>query len=243
MALSCFTRNVFSIFLLLSFTSLSSSLYPTEKVTKELVNQLCSTSSLYTHFCVAWLTSDPATFTTDWHGLLGMIIQKTEHLGQKNLAMIKGFAKTTTDPELKFAYWSCLIDYEIAVKAMEEAKLSAGSKAYKLAADSAFKAFNSIATCEGELEGKKNVPAYVIRYNLWFERMCNIDVVFSDASLTSRDGPGLNIKVSAAMEGPTTCQDYLSNVKDDTSVLKNSDDFQSICGHCSCHLEHDLSKG
>ncbi|CAA7015597.1 unnamed protein product [Microthlaspi erraticum] len=49
-------------------------------------------------------------------------------------------------------------------------------------------------------------------------------------SLDSGDGPGLNIKVSAAMEGSTTCQDDLAKVKADPSTVKNSGDFQNICG-------------
>ncbi|ESQ48204.1 hypothetical protein EUTSA_v10022367mg [Eutrema salsugineum] len=49
-------------------------------------------------------------------------------------------------------------------------------------------------------------------------------------NLASGDGPGLNIKVSAAMEGSSTCQDNLANVKADPSTVKNSGDFQNICG-------------
>ncbi|CAN8259029.1 unnamed protein product [Cochlearia groenlandica] len=49
-------------------------------------------------------------------------------------------------------------------------------------------------------------------------------------NLASGDGAGLNIKVSAAMEDSTTCQDGLASVKADPTVVTNSGDFQNICG-------------
>ncbi|KAG7577580.1 Pectinesterase inhibitor domain [Arabidopsis thaliana x Arabidopsis arenosa] len=49
-------------------------------------------------------------------------------------------------------------------------------------------------------------------------------------SLASGDGKGLNIKVSAAMEGPSTCEQDMANFKVDPSAVKNSGDFQNICG-------------
>jgi pectinesterase inhibitor-like protein len=49
-------------------------------------------------------------------------------------------------------------------------------------------------------------------------------------SLASGDGKGLNIKVSAAMEGPSTCEQDMADFKVDPSAVKNSGDFQNICG-------------
>lgn len=49
-------------------------------------------------------------------------------------------------------------------------------------------------------------------------------------NLASGDGAGLNTKVSAAMEGPTTCKEDMANFKVDPSAMMNSGDFQNICG-------------
>ncbi|ESQ48203.1 hypothetical protein EUTSA_v10021601mg [Eutrema salsugineum] len=182
MAFSYVKRNIFSILpilVLLSITPLSSSFSPNDKVTKELVNQLCSQPTIYKHFCVAWLNSDPKTFTLDLHGLMGMVIEKTELLGYKNLAMMKGLARTTTDPNLKIPYGSCVTDYESSIKAIEGAKGFASSKEYLLATKATFEAFNTISDCEALLE-QQPIPAYVSPRNLMFERMCNIDTVFTN---------------------------------------------------------------
>lgn len=182
MDFSSVTRNVLSILpllVLLSITPLSSSFSPSDKVTKALVTQLCSQPTIYKHFCIAWLSSDPKTFTLNLHGLVVILIQKTESLGIKNLEMTKGLARTATDPNLKTPYGSCVTDYELSVKAMEGAKGFASSGEYMLASRAAFKAFDSISTCESLLEGL-TYPAYVYSRNLMFERMCNIDRAFLD---------------------------------------------------------------
>lgn len=182
MALSCVTRNVFSILsllVILTILPLSSPISPNDKVTKSLVDQVCSEKSIYKHFCVAWLTSDPKTFTLDFTGLVDMVFQKTEMFGFKNLELIKGLARITTDPKILGPYGSCVKKYDSCVKAIGEAKGLASSKNYESASKVALTAFDSIAWCESLLEGL-TLPANVSTRNLWFESMCNIGIVFSE---------------------------------------------------------------
>ncbi|CAL9222987.1 unnamed protein product, partial [Arabidopsis halleri] len=134
------------------------------------------------HFCVAWVTSVAQTFNLDLQGLVYLLYQKTELLGSKNLEMIKDLERTETDPKLKIPYGSGVKEYELSNRAIEEAKefTSSNSKAYLSASKAAFRAFdNSISMCEAYLEGLK-LPDHVSTRNLWFERMCNIDRIFSD---------------------------------------------------------------
>ncbi|CAA7027451.1 unnamed protein product [Microthlaspi erraticum] len=190
MAFSWVTRNVFPIIplliVLLSITPLSSSIAPSsshfspsDKVTKALVDQLCSQPSIYKHFCIAWLNSDPKTFTLDLRGLVGMVIQKTESLSYKNLEMIKDLARTTNDPDLAHSYESCVTYYQLSIRSIKGADSFASSGHYREASNAAFNAFNSISTCEGLLEGKRT-PPYVYPRNYMFERMCNIDDIFAN---------------------------------------------------------------
>ncbi|VVA97965.1 unnamed protein product [Arabis nemorensis] len=182
MAFSCATRKVFSILPLLVFltiTPLSSSFSPNDKVRKELLNQLCSKPTIANHFCIAWLNSDPTTYTLNLNSLIDLVLQKTQLFGYKNLAMMKGFVRTTTDPTLKIPYGSCVADYELAIKSIEEAQGFSSSMSYKLASQAAFKAFNSVSLCEAQLQGRKNVPVYVPQSILTIKRMCTIDNVFS----------------------------------------------------------------
>lgn len=193
MALTCVTRNVFSILplpfffvkeilpllVILTILPFSSSISPSDKVTQPLVNQLCSEPTIYKHFCAAWLSSDPKTFTLDFTGLVDMVLQKTEVLGVKNLEMMKGLARTTTYPKLLAPYESCVKEYESSVQAIGEAKGFARSKNYVSTSKELLKAFDSISWCEALLEGL-TMPANVSTRNLWFERMCNIDRIFSD---------------------------------------------------------------
>lgn len=190
MAFSWVARNEFLIssllIVLLSITPLSSSIAlssssfsPSDKVTKALVYQLCSQPTIYKHFCVAWLNSDPKTFTLDLAGLIGMVIQKTELLGYKNLEMMKVLARNATDTEMTYSYESCVTEYQLSIRAIKGAERFASSGYYVEAAQAAYNAFNSISTCEGLLEGQ-TMPAYVNPRNYMFERMCNIDRVFTD---------------------------------------------------------------
>ncbi|XP_020889227.1 pectinesterase inhibitor [Arabidopsis lyrata subsp. lyrata] len=187
MAYPCVKRNVFSLLpllVLLSVTPLSSSLSPSDKVTKGLLYQLCTKPNIDSYFCIPWLNSDPTTFTLDLQGLLDLVFQKTQLLGYKSLAAMKGSVRTTTDPTLKIPFETCVKDYEVAIKAIEEAQGFVTSKAYPLASQGAAKAFISISVCEAQFEGRVNVPDYVAKLNSFFKRMCNIDRVFSDV-LTS----------------------------------------------------------
>ncbi|KAF8094209.1 hypothetical protein N665_0368s0046 [Sinapis alba] len=181
MAFTCVTRNMFSVLhllILISITPLSSSYTPSDKVTKELVVQLCSKPSLYKNFCISWLLSDPKTLTLDLHGLLGMVIQKTEGFGDKTIKMTEGLVNTTTDPKLKMIYGLCLTDYEMSTKGIEVAKGYASSKVYFSAYMSAYKAQNSISDCETLIEAQP-IPAYFSRRVVMFERMCILGMVFS----------------------------------------------------------------
>ncbi|KAG7577581.1 Pectinesterase inhibitor domain, partial [Arabidopsis thaliana x Arabidopsis arenosa] len=187
MAYPCVKRNVFSLIpllVLLSITPLSSSLSPSDKVTKAFLSRLCTEPNIDTNFCITWLISDPTTYTLDLQGLLDLVFQKTQLLGYKSLAAMKGSVRTTTDPTLKTPYETCVRDYEGAIKAIEEAQGFVTSKAYQLASQGAAKAFISISVCEAQFEGRADVPVYVTKLNLFFKRMCNIDRVFSDV-LTS----------------------------------------------------------
>lgn len=187
MAFACAKRNLFSIIPLLvilsiTFIPLATSFAPSDKVTKALVDQLCSDSAIYhKNFCVAWLTFDPETFKTDLSGLVELVLVRTHLFAYKNLGMMKDLARTTTDPTLKAPYGSCVTGYETAIQAIEEAEGLATSKSYLLASQRAFKAVFSISTCAGQLDGRKNVPAYVPQRNLLFVRMCTVDYVFSNA--------------------------------------------------------------
>ncbi|KAG7582280.1 Invertase/pectin methylesterase inhibitor domain superfamily [Arabidopsis suecica] len=187
MAYPCVKRNVFSLLLLLvllSVTPLSSSLSPSDKVTKDLLYYLCTQPNIDSSFCIPWLNSDPTTFTLDVQGLLDLVFQKTQLLGYKSLAAIKGSVRTMPGSTLKIPFETCVKDYESAIKSIEEAQGFVTSKAYALASQGAAKAFVSISVCEAQFEGRADVPDYVVKLNVFFKRMCNIDRVFSNA-LTS----------------------------------------------------------
>ncbi|XP_010465750.1 PREDICTED: uncharacterized protein LOC104746064 [Camelina sativa] len=172
--------SVLPLLLLLSITPLSSSFSPSDKVTKELLNELCSQPTIETNFCFFWLTTDPKTLTLDLNGLLDLVMRRSYYLGYSNLMMMKGLARTTTDSKLKNSYGSCITYYESAVKLNAEAIGFVSSKNYLLTSQSAAKAFVIIAVCEAVLTGRKNVPAYVPERNIVYNRMCNIGRVFSD---------------------------------------------------------------
>ncbi|CAH8362639.1 unnamed protein product, partial [Eruca vesicaria subsp. sativa] len=124
MAFSCVTRNVFSILPLLVILltiPLSSSFSPSDKVTKELLDQLCSKPTIDDKFCV-WQTSYATTVGLDLSGLVDMVLKKTQAFGNMNLSSMKGLATTTTDPYLKETYKICVIDYELAITAIEGAQ-------------------------------------------------------------------------------------------------------------------------
>ncbi|KAF8094208.1 hypothetical protein N665_0368s0045 [Sinapis alba] len=182
MAYSCVTRNVYTVLpllILLSITPLSSSFSPSDKVTIGVLAQLCAEPRVYDHFCAGWLAPDPETFTLDISGLVDLVLQKTQLFAYKNLAMMKGLVRTTTDPTLKAPYTTCVTGYELAIRAIEGAQTFATSRSYQLASQAASEAFDSISSCEAGLKGRQNVPAYVPQRNLLFGRMCTIDSVFS----------------------------------------------------------------
>lgn len=120
-----------------------------------------------------------SNITLNLNSLIDLVLQKTQLFGYKNLAMMKGFVRITTDPTLKIPYASCVADYESAIKSIEEAQEFSSSMSYKLASQAAFKAFNSVSSCEAQLQGRENVPVYVPQRNLMIKRMCTIDNVFS----------------------------------------------------------------
>ena len=115
-----------------------------------------------------------------------MVLEKTRVFGNMNLSAMKELAAaTTTNPYLKDTYEICVIDYELAVTAIEGAQEFARSKSYELVPQAASKALDIISSCEADLKDLKlkNVGAYSIR-NSVFEKMCNIGSVFSNV-LTS----------------------------------------------------------
>ncbi|XP_010487596.1 PREDICTED: pectinesterase inhibitor 2-like [Camelina sativa] len=103
------------------------------------------------------------------------------------------------------------------------AKITFGS-----AQTSASEAFNRIPS----LAKTATNPTFKKAYTSCVQHYKSAISSLNDAkkSLASGDGAGLNIKVSAAMEGPTTCQEDMANFKVDPSAIKNSGDFQNICG-------------
>ncbi|CAH2053483.1 unnamed protein product [Thlaspi arvense] len=181
MGFSCVTRSLYSILpllLLLSITPLSSSFSPSEYVTKESLDALCSQPSIYKHFCVVWLGSDPKTFTLDIQGLIGMATQKTEGLGDKNRGMLFDLGFTTHRPDIP--YGPCVRKYDSSIQAIRKAEGFASSKDYVSAMKAAATALDNIAMCNALLE-QKPIPAYAASSNLMFERMCNILRVFTNA--------------------------------------------------------------
>ncbi|EOA22205.1 hypothetical protein CARUB_v10002788mg [Capsella rubella] len=180
MAIPCVKRNILLLLLpllvLLSITPLSSSLSPSDKVTNILLHQLCSTPPIFRDFCISWLSSDPRTFTLDVNGLLSSIIQKTQTVGNNNLAAMQHSSRSTPDPTLRMPYRYCVTDYESAVNSID----TATTKDYRSTSIAAAKAFVSISVCEANLNGRENVPSDVIQRNVVFKRMCNIVRVFSD---------------------------------------------------------------
>ncbi|KAG7640885.1 Invertase/pectin methylesterase inhibitor domain superfamily [Arabidopsis suecica] len=118
-------------------------------------------------------------------GLVNMVYQQTERLGYKNLEMIKGLERTENYSKLKKYYRSCVKEYELSNKAIEEAKGFASSKAYRSASEAASRAFGSVFVCEAYLEGSKT-PDYVKTRNYWFGRMCDIDKIFTDLLISDK---------------------------------------------------------
>ncbi|KAL1214439.1 Pectinesterase inhibitor 2 [Cardamine amara subsp. amara] len=92
-------------------------------------------------------------------------------------------------------------------------------------ASGAFKRIQSLVNTTTDPTMKKAYTSCVGHYKSAISNLND-----AKQSLASGDGQGLNIKVSAAMEGPTTCKDEMANFKVDPSAMKNSDDFQNICG-------------
>lgn len=178
--------SVLPLLVLISITPLSSSYTPSDKVTKELIVQLCSKPTLSKNFCIGWLISDPKTLTLDLQGLLGMVIEKTQGFGFRTIKLTKGLVNTTTtDPNLKMIYGSCLTSYEMSTKGIEEAKGFASSSDYFSANTAAYKAMGAISDCETLIEAQP-IPAYFSRRVVVFERMCFIGMVFSTVLLEGK---------------------------------------------------------
>ncbi|KAJ4888740.1 Pectinesterase inhibitor 2 [Raphanus sativus] len=77
--------------------------------------------------------------------------------------------------------------------------------------------FLSLATKETNPALKKGCTSCVEQYKNTISSLEE-----AAKSFTSGDGPGMNIKVLAAMKGPTTCQDGLAKVKADPSIAKTT---------------------
>ncbi|KAL0719480.1 hypothetical protein Bca4012_068804 [Brassica carinata] len=93
--------------------------------------------------------------------------------------------------------------------------------------------FKNLAARETNPALKKVFTSCVEQYNNTISSLSG-----AARSFDSGDGPALmKVKVSAAMKGPTTCQDGLAKFKADPSIAERTrlsinyqDNFQDICG-------------
>ncbi|KAG2245687.1 hypothetical protein Bca52824_085315 [Brassica carinata] len=169
MGISCITRNTYSILslhflLILIITPSSSSFTPTDIVTKETLNKLCSHSILYNRrFCVKWLSADNRTTAINIHGLMELAAEKAQVFGQENLELMNLFARISgNDKQLKNASVECVNGYGIAIKELEVTK------------DAASKAVDYAYVCKDQFEGPSNEPPFVLNRSVKFIEMCHI---------------------------------------------------------------------
>ncbi|CAA7015888.1 unnamed protein product [Microthlaspi erraticum] len=182
MGISCITRNTCSmlplllLLMILFIIPLSSSFAPTDIVTKDLLNELCSQSTIGSrNFCVRWLTADNRTTSTNIQGLIELTVENTRAFGQKNIEMMRGYARRSgNDTQLKNAYESCTNSYGIAIKELEGAQALLRNSSYQLACYAASKALDYAYSCKDQFEGPSNEPAFVLKRSEKFVGMCHI---------------------------------------------------------------------
>ncbi|CAH8356597.1 unnamed protein product [Eruca vesicaria subsp. sativa] len=178
MAMSCIRRNSSSILqliiVIIIITPLSSSFSPTDIVTKDLLDKLCSQTTRH-RFCVRWLTADTTTTSMNIHGLMELTVEKTRALGLNNLALMNDFARGAgNDKQLKSAYESCAESYGIAIKELEGAKEFLRNSSFQQAIWAASKALTYALACKDQFEGPSNEPPLVLNRSEKFITMCHI---------------------------------------------------------------------
>ncbi|KAL0719894.1 hypothetical protein Bca4012_069218 [Brassica carinata] len=181
MGISCITRNTYSILslhflLILIITPSSSSFTPTDIVTKETLNKLCSHSILYNRrFCVKWLSADNRTTAINIHGLMELAAEKAQVFGQENLELMNLFARISgNDKQLKNASVECVNGYGIAIKELEVTKEFLRNSSFQQAFSAASKAVDYAYVCKDQFEGPSNEPPFVLNRSVKFITMCQI---------------------------------------------------------------------
>lgn len=181
MGISCITRNTYSILplqllLILIITPSSFSFTPTDNVTKETLNKLCSKSILYNRrFCVKWLTAHNRTTSMNIRGLMELAAEKAQAFGQENLDLMDLFAKISgNDKQFKNACLECVNGYGTAIKELEVAKDFLRNNSFQQAYNAAYKALDYAYVCKDQFEGPSNEPPFVLNRSVKFIEMCHI---------------------------------------------------------------------
>ncbi|KAJ4886118.1 Plant invertase/pectin methylesterase inhibitor superfamily protein [Raphanus sativus] len=181
MGISCLTRNTYSILslhllLILIITPPSSSFTPTDIVTKETLNKLCSQSILYNRrFCIKWLSADNRTTSINFHGLMELAAEKAQAFGQENLELMNDFARISgKDKQFKNACVECVKGYDVAIKELELAKEFLRKRSFQQAFYAASKAVDYAYVCKDQFEGPSNEPPFVLDRSVKFITMCHI---------------------------------------------------------------------
>ncbi|KAH0838922.1 hypothetical protein HID58_092356 [Brassica napus] len=181
MGVSCITRNTYSILslqllLILIITPSSFSFTPTDNVTKETLNKLCSKSILYNRrFCVKWLTAHNRTTSMNIRGLMELAAEKAQAFGQENLDLMDLFAKISgNDKQFKNACVECVNGYGTAIKELEVAKEFLRNNSFQQAYNAAYKALDYAYVCKDQFEGPSNEPPFVLNRSVKFIEMCHI---------------------------------------------------------------------
>ncbi|CAH8353290.1 unnamed protein product [Eruca vesicaria subsp. sativa] len=187
MGISCITRNTYSILslhliLILIITPSSSSFTPTDIVTKETLNKLCSKSIIFNRrFCIKWLTADHnKTTSMNIHGLMELAVEKSQTFGQENLELMNVFAKISDDDkQFKNACVECVKGYGTAIKELEGAKEFLRNSSFQQAFYAASKAVDYAYVCKDQFEGPSNEPPFVLNRSVKFITMCQIARFFT----------------------------------------------------------------
>ncbi|KAH0855685.1 hypothetical protein HID58_003985 [Brassica napus] len=181
MGVSCITRNTYSILslqllLILIITPSSFSFTPTDNVTKETLNKLCSQSILYNRrFCVKWLTAHNRTTSMNIRGLMEFAAEKAQAFGQENLDLMDLFAKISgNDKQFKNACVECVNGYGTAIKELEVAKEFLRNNSFQQAYNAAYNALDYAYVCKDQFEGPSNEPPFVLNRSVKFIEMCHI---------------------------------------------------------------------
>ncbi|KAF8089657.1 hypothetical protein N665_0500s0022 [Sinapis alba] len=181
MGISCMTRNTYSIIslnllLILIITPSSSSFTPTDIVTKETLNKLCTHTTLYNRrFCVKWLTAGNRTTSINIHGLMDLAAEKAQAFGQENQELMNLFARISgNDKQFKNACVECVNGYGVAIKELEATQEFLRNSSFQQAFNAASKAVDYAYVCKDQFEGPSNEPTLVLNRSVKFISMCHI---------------------------------------------------------------------